>query len=422
MAEDTKKSFIDRAFKGDKTLWRVVAMLAIASLLVVYSSTASMAWRMYKGDMSHYFIRQVMYLIVAFGGMYVTYMFNYQFYYKISRPIFFLSLVSVALLFVVGESRNEAARWLRIPGSDITIQPSDFIRVTVIMLLARELAKRQKIIDKIAILPSLTFGGWAREPKKNMDILRNTTIPLLLPTALACGAIYVSNFSTAAMTFLTCWVMLYIGRVKKSELWKLMGIVTLVVSVAVITMATFDIGRSRVWVNRLVSFTGVTVFQIDGYRQGDDGYQKNQAKIAVAAGWPFGTGPGKSTQRANLPHSDSDFAYAFIIEEYGLIGGVVVLALYLWLFFRTIVIFQRCGTAFPSLLVLGLGLMIAIQAFINIYVSVGLGPVTGQPLPVISRGGTSLVFTSIALGMILGVSRQMEEQSLDKPKGESMLA
>lgn len=177
--------------------------------------------------------------------------------------------------------------------------------------------------------------------------------------------------------------MLYIGRVRLKELWRLIGLVVVAMTLAITVMATFDIGRSRTWVNRLRDFVPF-VENTQGTEQqadSDDDLQKEQAQIAIASGGITGKGPGNSTQRSNLPHSYSDFAYAFIAEEYGLIGAVVILFLYLCLFFRGIVIFQRCGTALPSLMVLGLSLMITLQALCNMMVSVGYFPVTGQTLP-----------------------------------------
>lgn len=240
-------------------------------------------------------------------------------------------------------------------------------------------------------------------------------LPLLVPVGLACGLIVMSSLSTAAMVFVTCLVMLYVGRVKVRELGKLVVIVLVAGVLFVALMAVSGSGRGKTWVNRLKAFAPIE--QVDE-KSTVDNLQEEQAKIAIASGGIIGKGPGNSTQRANLPHSYSDFAYAFIIEEYGLIGGIVVLALYLWLFFRTVMISRKCERVFPRLLVLGLGIMIVMQAFINMMVSVGLFPVTGQTLPLISMGGSSLVFTSLALGMILGVSRQMQENSLQTAKEE----
>ena len=411
-----EKRLADRIFGGDKVLWIVIAALAVVSLLVVYSSTASMAYKKVGGDTSHYIINQFRFMVLGFGVIYIVHRIKYQTYARYARLLFIFALCLMALTFFVGVNLNDASRWLRIPGTSYTFQPSDFLKVTLILVLARQLAKRQKTISKTPLLPVLFGTGrmTERQRRANREVWFETTLPLLFPVVLACSAIFFSNFSTAAITFFTCLVMLYIGRVRVRELWRLVRLVVVVLVLALFVMNAAGVGRAETWVNRLKSFVGIE--QAEGSRTGrdkDDDLQVEQAKIAIASGGIFGKGPGHSTQRANLPHSYSDFAYAFIVEEYGLIGSFVVLSLYLWIFFRTIVIFQKCEKAFPSLLVLGLGVMIVLQAIFNMLVSVNLFPVTGQTLPLISLGGSSMLFTSLALGMILGVSRQVEEKTLD---------
>lgn len=416
----SERKITDRIFGGDRALWIILAALAVVSLLVIYSSTASLAHMNAGGDTFHYFTNQLMFVLISFVVVWVVHRIDYQVYAKYSRLLFIFSLCLMVLTFFVGVNLNEAARWLPIPGTRYTIQPSDLLKVTLIMVLARELAKRQATIKQTPLLPVIPlFHAKFSEKRKqqNRDVLFDTTIPLLMPIGLACGAIFFSNLSTAAITFFTCLIMLYIGRVRAKELWRLVRIVVIAMALVVAVMYTFDVGRARTWVNRITDFVGVE--QVDG-RQNDDDLQVEQAKIAIASGGILGKGPGLSTQRANLPHSYSDFAYAFIVEEYGLIGALGVLFLYLWLFFRTIVIFRKCERAYPSLLVLGLGIMIVLQAFFNILVSVNLFPVTGQPLPLISLGGSSLVFTSLALGMILGVSRQMQEKTMGTAKEDGV--
>lgn len=420
MEAEQKRSFSERLFGGDRVLWVIIVALAIASLLVVYSSTASMAYRKAGGDTAHYFVNQLKFLLLGFGVIYIVHRINYQLYARFAKLAFVVALGFMLLTFFVGVNLNDASRWIRIPVIGLTFQPSDFLKVTLVMVLASALAQRQSVIAKIPIIPALTFSGWSNNRRKNLDILLKSTIPLLLPVVMACGAIFFSNFSTSAITFFTCWVMLYIGRVRVRELWRLVGIVMVTMVLALTFMTVAGIGRAETWTNRLKDFAGLRTEQTVE-EASDDNLQVEQAKIAIASGGIFGKGPGNSTQRANLPHSYSDFAYAFIVEEYGIVGAFVVLVLYLWIFFRAILIFQRCGTAFPSLLVLGLGLMIVLQALFNMLVSVNLFPVTGQTLPLISLGGSSLLFTSLALGMILGVSRQIEEKSLDMPKSESLL-
>ena len=419
--EPAETGFFDRLFSGDKPLWIIVISLAIISLLVVYSSTASMAYKNAGGNTAHFFFNQLKFIAIGFVIMWFVHRINYQRYVRFTVVLFILALGFMLLTFVIGVNLNSASRWIRIPIIGMTFQPSDFMRVTLVALLAQQLAKRQKVIDKIPILPALTPGGWRKNPRKNRDILFDTTIPLLGPVVVACGAIFFSNFSTAALTFFTCWVMLFIGRVRVRELWRLIALVVVVMAAAVTVMYMFNIGRSHTWVNRLGLGDALSKTEQVQVQNDEDNLQEEQAQIAIASGGITGKGPGNSTQRSNLPHAYSDFAYAFIVEEYGLVGSCLILFLYLCVFFRGIVIFQRCGTALPSLLVLGLSLMITLQALINMMVSVGYFPVTGQTLPLISLGGSSVVFTSLSLGIILGVSRQMKEQSLARPKGESLL-
>lgn len=410
----------DRLFVGDRVLWIIIVTLAIASLLVVYSSTASMAYRKAGGNTSHYFWSQMRFILLGFVVMIAASRINYQKYMRFAPLLFVVALGFMLLTFFIGVNLNSAARWIRIPFIGVTFQPSDFLRIAIIAVLAQQLAKRQKIMDKIPLLPSFTISGWRRNPKKNQDILMNTTLPILGPIVIGCAAIFFSNFSTAAITFITCWIMLYIGRVRTAELMRLILIVVVTMTLAVGIMSAFDIGRSRTWTNRLKDFAGIQNTQTNA-DDSDDDLQKEQAQIAISSGGIFGKGPGNSTQRSNLPHAYSDFAFAFIVEEYGAVGALAILFLYLCIFFRGITIFKKCGTALPSLIVLGLSLMITLQALINMLVSVGIFPVTGQTLPLVSLGGSSVIFTCLALGMILGVSRQVKEQTLDTPKAESLL-
>lgn len=415
-----ERNLSERLFGGDRALWIIITALAVVSLLVVYSSTASMAYKKAGGDTAYYFLNQLKFIVISFAAVFFIHRIDYQTYARYARLLFIFSLVLMALTFFAGVNLNDASRWLRIPGTGYTFQPSDFIKVTLVMVLARELSKRQALINKTPLLPVVPlFHRQFSEQRKrqNRQVFYETTVPLLLPVGLACGAIFFSNLSTAALTFFSCLVMFYIGRVRVRELWRLVRTVVVVMVLALLVMNAFDIGRSRTWVNRIKDFVGIELAES---QSAADDLQVEQAKIAIASGGIFGKGPGLSTQRANLPHSYSDFAYAFIVEEYGLVGAIVVLALYLWLFFRTVIIFQKCERAFPSLLVLGLGIMIVLQAIFNMMVSVNLFPVTGQTLPLISLGGSSLLFTSVALGMILGVSRQMEEKTLGSVKEDGI--
>ncbi len=409
---DIRQPFRGRILGGDASLWIIIVALAIISLLVIYSSTAPMAYSKASGNTSFYVMNQLRFLLLGFMAIFIIHRFDFNIYLRYTRLMFVFAICLMALTFFIGVSSNDATRSLRLAG--FTFQPADFVKITLIMTLAKELSRRQKEVKTQDLLPRLRLGMSDRQREKNRTVLRTNAIPLLLPIALSCGMIFFSNFSTAALLFLACLVMLYVGRVKGRELWRLVRTVVLTVVVVVAVMYPLDIGRSRVWVGRVASFAGIEHVQatkeID--ERSDD--QVLNAKMAIASGGVMGRGPGQSVQRTNLALPFSDYAYAFIAEEYGLVGTIVVLALYLWLFFRTMVIFKTCKRTFPGLLVLGLGILIVLQALVSMMVAVDLFPVTGLPLPLVSLGGSSILFTSIAIGMILGVSRQMQDKTIDE--------
>lgn len=416
--KEQRKLFKGRVFGGDASLWIIIVALAIISILVVYSSTAPLAYSKAHGDTSFFMLNQLRFILLGFVAIFIVHRFNYQTYSRYTRLMFVFALFLMSLTFFIGETTNEAARSLRFFG--VTFQPADFIKITLVMVLAKELAKRQKEINRQELIPVVPMNLRMSEKRmeKNRWVWSHTTVPLLLPIVLSCGMIFFSNFSTAALLFITCLVMLYLGRVNGHELWRLIRMTFVTVVLAVTVMYIFDIGRAEVWVNRLTNFVGIE--KAEGMTPDEiavrerNEHQVDNAKMAIASGGALGRGPGQSVQRTNLPLPFSDYAYAFIIEEYGLLGGMVVLILYLWLFYRTIVIFRRCEKSFPSLLVLGLGILIVLQAFVSMLVAVDLFPVTGLPLPFVSLGGSSILFTSIALGMILGVSRQMQEKTINE--------
>ncbi len=413
---EQKKLFKGRIFGGDASLWIIIAALAIISLLVVYSSTAPLAYSRSK-ETSFYMLNQLSFILLGFVAIFVIHRFNYQVYARYTRLLFVCALGLMVLTFFIGVSANEATRSLRFMG--VTFQPADFLKITLVMVLARELAKRQKDINRQDLLPAvpLNLRVSDKQRERNRWVWRNMSLPLLLPIALACGMIFRSNFSTSALLFSTCLVMLYLGRVRGREIWRVLRLAVVAVALTVAVMYAFKLGRSEIWVNRMANFVGIEKAEMTpdeiAVRERNE-HQVENAKMAIASGGVIGRGPGQSVQRTNLPLPFSDYAYAFIVEEYGLVGAILVIALYLWLFYRTIVIFRRCEKSFPSLLVLGLGVLIALQAFVSMLVAVDLFPVTGLPLPYISLGGSSLLFTSIALGMILGVSRQMQEKTINE--------
>ena len=426
------RRWIDAIFGGDKVLWTVIIVLLIFSMLLTFSATV------YKpgGTPTAKLINQLVFIGAGIAALLVVHVIKYQFYGRIANAVFIFGLILTVLAMVIGPEEAGARRDLDIPLIHIRFQPFEILKIGVIMVLAKQLARRQKNIEHTPILPSFNPKSWVDDAQRNVDIIRNETIPVLGPIVITCIFTFLSvGNSTTLIIAATCLVMLFIGRVRMADLGKMVGAVALLG----IVLFAAGLGRSDTGRSRMASFKpdmltkharmtsdSIEIYDYpartlpDGKVSPAEPSQSVNAKMSIASGGFFGKGPGMSTHRSNLEEAERDFAYAFIIEEYGAVGGLVVLLLYLWLFFRTIQIFKKCGTAFPSLLVLGLGLMIVLQAMIHMLVSVSLFPVTGQQLPLISKGGSSLVFTLPALGMILGVSRQTSEKTLDNPKGESL--
>lgn len=432
-AKEKSRRWIDAIFGGDKVLWTIIIALLIFSMLLTFSATV------YKpgGTPTEKLANQLFFIGAGIAALLVVHVIKYQFYGRIANAVFITGLVLTVLAMVIGPEEAGARRDLDIPLIHIRFQPFEILKIGVIMVLAKQLARRQKNIEHTPILPSFNPVSWKNDAQRNVDIIRHETIPVLGPIVITCIFTFLSvGNSTTLIIAATCLVMLFIGRVRMADLGKMVG------AVAVLGLILFaaGLGRSDTGRSRMASFkpdmlerhsrmTGDSIEIYDypertlpsGKISPAEPSQSINAKMSIASGRFFGKGPGMSTHRSNLEEAERDFAYAFIIEEYGALGGLAILLLYLWLFFRTIQIFKKCGTAFPSLLVLGLGLMIVLQAMIHMLVSVSLFPVTGQQLPLISKGGSSLVFTLTALGMILGVSRQTVEKTLDNPKGESLL-
>lgn len=417
MADTVKKAWTWRP-GGDRALWGIIFILAVVSVLVVYSSMGASAFNRGQLDGSHLsvLVRQMGIVLMGLVAIYAIHKINYQVYGRMVWAIYALALVFTVMVYFIGEvnpAAPDAPRWIRIPIINFTLQPSDFLKVATVMVVARELARRQKTIAQEPVVPPLTPRAWREQ--KGMRTLTETTLPVVMPILLSCAVILPANLSTALILFATCFVMLYIGRVRVRDLAKMVFVLVLLAGLVVGFL--YAIGRPpkrmETWVSRFERFAGTD--------ENADTYQVDQAEIAIAAGRLTGRGAGGSIQRGILPDAESDYAYAFIIEEYGsLFGGLVVL-MYIWIFFRGIAIFRKCGTAFPSLLVLGLALLITLQALVNMMVSTNMIPSTGVALPLISKGGSSELFLSCALGMILGVSRQTSEQTLDTPRSETLL-
>jgi cell division protein FtsW len=366
--------------KGDKVIWAVVLMLSIFSILAVYSSTGTLAYKYQSGNTEYYLIKHLSILVFGFVLMYLAHLVKYKYYARISQIAMYASVPLLAYTLFFGTNFNEASRWYTLPLINITFQPSDFAKLALIIFVARLLAKKQDDVQD----------------------LRKGFISIMIPVVIITLLILPANFSTAAMIFTTCLVLMFVGRVRFRYIAILVGIgilsVVLLVTIAV-NMPKLN-GRFGTWQNRIESF-----------RSGDSdaNYQVEQAKIAIATGGITGKMPGNSTQKNFLPHPYSDFIYAIIIEEYGIIGGISVVMLYLVLFFRAIKIVIKSPRNFAAFLTFGVSFNLIFQAMVNMMVAVNILPVTGQTLPLISMGGTSIWFTSIAIGIILSVSREIEE-------------
>jgi len=374
-------SFIDKYIKGDKVVWSVVLLLAILSVLAVYSSIVTLAYKYKGGDTLYYLFKHAVILVVGFGLMILAHNVKFKYYSRISQVALYLSIPLLLLTLITGANINDASRWLVIPVINQTFQTSDLAKLALIMYLARLLSKRQNQIKDF----------------------KEAFVPIMIPVMLVCGLILPANFSTAAMLFTTSLIIMFIGRINIKYILSLIGIgVGTLLILLLIGKSNPDLlPRMGTWAKRIETFTG------EGSK--DANYQADQAKIAIASGWGIiGKGPGGSTQRNFLPHPYSDFIYAIIIEEYGSFGAIFVIALYLILFFRGIRIASNSEHTFGTLLAIGLSFSLVFQAMINMAVAVSLFPVTGQPLPLVSMGGTSIWFTCLAIGIILSVSKKSE--------------
>src|SRR6185295_1421 len=385
--------------RGDKVIWTMVVLLAVVSLLVVYSSTGLLAYKMYKGNTEIYLFKQFAFILAGVMIIYFAHQVNYILYSRVAKILF---LISIPLLFYTlffGVKLNEGSRWIRLPIVNMTFQTSDLAKLALIMYISRLLSRKQ---DQI------------KDFKKGF-------LPVILPVAVVCLLIAPANLSTALLIGATCMMLMFIGRVSGKHLLLTMGIImipiVLLIMTAMIRHKTSEPStvvrhpsshsglfvRVDTWINRVENFIyGATSDKMD------DNYQVNQAKIAVANGGWIGLGPGNSRQRNFLPHPYSDFIYAIIIEEYGLIGGAIIMFIYLVFLFRSIRIFKKCPFAFGAFLALGLSFTLMIQAIANMAVNVNLFPVTGVTLPLISMGGSSFLFTCLAIGIILSVARNAE--------------
>jgi cell division protein FtsW len=373
-----QQGWLTKTFKGDKAIWGLVALFMIYSLLAVYSSSVGVAFRSYGGNTTYFLRTQFIMLVLSLVIIVVVHYLPYRIYFSMAGLFLIVAAGLLVLTFVFGSRVNEATRWLVIPGIGISLQTSDVAKVALVIYLARSLAKYQNDLNDFMLVSKY----------------------FMIPVAVICGLIMPENLSTAVMIFGISIIILFIGRVPFKFLLAYIGIaVVAIVLFAMVLTIVMKSNRVEVWKNRIENY-------FSGKEDPDGDYQANQAKIAISTGGLFGKAPGKSTQRNMLPQSNSDFIFAIIIEEYGLIFGAIPLILaYMILLFRGITIAKKCETAFPAYMVMGLIIMIVVQAILNMLVAVGLFPVTGQTLPMVSWGRTSVLMMSFSIGAILSVSR-----------------
>lgn len=379
-----EKGSIFSNIKGDRVIWAVVILLSFFSILAVYSSTGTLAYRYKHGNTEYYLLKHLSIMGMGLVLMYFVHRVPFYIYGRLSKLAVIIAIPLLAYTLFYGTVIHDATRWYTLPIINISIQPSDFAKLALFIYLARTLAKNQSYIED----------------------LRSTILWIILPMVIIVGLILPANLSTAAIIYATSMIIMFVGRVRIKHLATIAGSTLLLFAIFIIILKAYpEMGRFQTWENRINSF-------INPDAEGN--YQIEQSKIAIASGGIIGKQPGNSTQRNFLPQPYSDFIYAVIIEEYGLIGGGIIVLLYLILLFRGIRIATKSENLFGAILTFGLSFSLVFQAMINMGVTVGLVPVTGQPLPMISMGGTSLWFTSIAIGIMLSVSRSIEKNEEKK--------
>ncbi|MGB5942884.1 MAG: FtsW/RodA/SpoVE family cell cycle protein [Leeuwenhoekiella sp.] len=373
-----------KSIKGDKAIWGLVALLAVFSFMPVYSASSNLAYIRGDGNTLQFLVKHFVHLLLGFGIIYGVHKIPYHYFRGLSRIL--LPIVIVLLIITIAQgttmSGANASRWIEIPFVGMSFQTSVFASVVLMVYVARYLSK---IKDE-----KITF--------------KQSILPLWVPVGLVLALILPANFSTTAIIFAMTLVVVFIGGYPLKYLGIILLTGALVLTLFILAAKAFPgvfPNRVDTWMSRIDSFSD------DEDSEGD--YQIEKAKIAIATGGLMGQGPGKSVQKNFLPQSSSDFIYAIIVEEYGLIGGLLLLVIYLFLLFRIVIVAYKSPSVFGKLVVLGVGLPIIFQALINMAVAVELFPVTGQTLPLVSSGGTSIWMTCLAVGIILSVSAKREE-------------
>ena len=373
--------------RGDRVLWAVIILLSLISMMAVYSAVANLAYRNAGGAVNGYLIKHG--IILGFGlvVIYIGHLLAYTKYSRWAPTMLILSIVLLLLTQVFGTDINGARRWLTIPFINQTFQTSDFAKLALILFVARAIGSKQDVIKDF----------------------REAFVPIILPVLAVCLLIALADLSSAIMLFLICILMMIVGRVAMQYVVMLILLGISVFSILVMVGSKYPnlVPRAATWEKRIETYFNPAAAKVDDRRQ------ITGAMIAIANGGVIGVGPGNSTQRHTLYSAQSDFIYSIIVEEYGAVGGIVLIGIYLLLFVRVIRLVTRSSKAFGAMVAFGLGLSILLQAFLNIAVNLDLLPVTGLTLPLVSMGGTSTLFTCISLGILMSVSKYIEAVTAD---------
>ena len=384
-----KSGGILSTFQGDRSIWIIVTLLSFFSIMTVYSSTSLLAFKDQK-DIHVYLFKHVMLIIAAYGFMWFMHQISYQYYSGLHKILLPLGIAALLYASFFGERVNDAGRWIRIPFINQTFQASDLAKLGLILFLARHLSIHQSDI---------------KDFKKGF-------LPPILAIAVVCLIVFIDNISTSIMIGVTSLIMLFLGRVRYLHL---IGTVSAVAILGAMVIMFVLHAPEELLVKRLsTAKSRIESFMETKKSFKDVSYQVKQANIAIARGGFIPRGPGNSSQKNFLPNAFSDYVFAIIVEEWSMFGGLFLIFLYLALMFRIIVLVMKSPYTFGALLALGLGLSIVIQAFFNIGVTIGVLPATGVTLPLVSMGGSSIIFIAMALGIILSVSRSVQDGELGK--------
>jgi cell division protein FtsW len=373
--------------RGDRVLWAIIVILSLVSMVAVYSAVANLAYRSAGGAVSSYLVKHA--IILAFGlvVIYVGHLLAYTKYSRWAPVMLLLSIVLLLLTQGFGTEINGARRWLTIPYINQTFQTSDFAKLALIIFVARSIGSKQEVIKDF----------------------KEAFVPIILPVLGVCLLISLSDLSSSIMLFLICILMMIVGRVALQYILMLILLGISVFSLLYMVGSKYPelVPRAATWEKRVETYFNPSAAKVDDRRQ------ITGAMIAIANGGGIGVGPGNSTQRHTLYSAQSDFIYSIIVEEYGAVGGILLIGVYLLLFFRVIRLVTKSSKAFGAMVAFGIGLSILLQAFLNIAVNLDLLPVTGLTLPLVSMGGTSTLFTCISLGILMSVSKYIEAVTAD---------